>query len=146
MIRVWAMSVRLLKTALLAAAVVLPASAQARSEGPAGEAAERLADPANQIAVTAMLASLAKAMLDLEVGPLARAAADATGDPDLRDVPPDARLRDLAGPDADRMEEKIARGTPRMMGSMAGVAEALDRMTPQLRAMARQMKDALPAR
>jgi hypothetical protein len=140
------MSVRLLKTALLSAALVLPTAAQARAEGPAGDVAERLADPATQIAVTAMLASLAKAMLDLEVGPLARSAGEATGDPDLRDIPPDARLRDLAGPDADRMEEKIARNTPRMMGSMAGMAEALDRMTPQLRAMARQMKDALPAR
>lgn len=140
------MSVRLLRTVMLAAALVLPASAQARSEGPAGKAAERLADPASQIAVTAMLASLAKAMLDLEIGPLARSAGEATGDPELRDMPPDARLRDLAGPDAERMEEKIARGTPRMMGSMAGMAEALDRMTPQLRAMARQMKDALPAR
>ena len=120
------------------------ASASARTQGEAGDVARRLNDPATQIAVTAVLASLAKSVLDMRVGELARSAGEAAGEPELRDVPPHARLRDLAGPDARRMERSIARETPRMMGRAGRMAGALDAMMPQLRDMAKQMKSALP--
>lgn len=137
---------RLLLAAACAAALALPAAAWAdeRPASRAGEIGRTLADPFTQIAVTAALAGLAEAMLDLRIGPLARAAGAAAGDPGLRELPPDARVRDMAGPDAGRLGQKIARETPRMMGAMAGMAGALDEMAPQLRDMARRIRDAVP--
>ncbi|MCK9541617.1 MAG: hypothetical protein M0R03_06250 [Novosphingobium sp.] len=140
------MTPRFALAALCAMGLVAPAAAQdgGRSQSRAAEIGKTLADPGAQIAVTAALAGLMEAVLDLKVGPLARAAGNASGDPELRDMPPDASLRDVAGPGGDRLQQKIARETPRMMASMAGMAGALDEMMPQLRAMARRMRDAIP--
>ena len=141
---------RSLIAALATTAMLAPVSLSAREpdqkqeQGGAAEVADCLHDPATQIAVTAMLATLSKSLLDLRVGDLARSAGDAAGDSNLRRIPPETRLRDLAGPDAERMERSIARGTPRMMGAMGNMADALDDMMPQLRAMARQMKTTIP--
>ncbi len=131
----------------LAAALLVPSAASARGEAaePANELAGRLADPATQIAVTAMLAAMSEALLDFRVGPFARAAGTASGDGGLADLPPDARLRDVAGPDAARMTETISRQTPRMMSSMAAMAGSLAEMMPRMKDMARRMRQSLPA-
>lgn len=140
------MSRSLMLAASLAAVALAPKAAIAREpqRSEAARAADRLNDPATQIAVTAVLANLTKQLLDVPVGDFARSIGDASGDPDLREVPPDARVRDMAGPDARRLERSIARGTPRMMGAMGRMSGAIDRMMPQLRAMAGEMKKALP--
>lgn len=128
--------------ACLAATALFPVHALAREDGGrAGEMAERLSDPATQIAVTAVLSTLAQSVLDMDLGPLSRAMDDAG----LRSgLPPDARVGDIAGPDAARAPEEIARRTPRMMSAMAGMAGALDEMMPQLRDIGQRMKDAIP--
>lgn len=129
--------------ACLAATALFPVQALARAEAGsgAGAMAERLSDPATQIAVTAMLSTLAQSVLDLDIGPLARAMEGAGVHSDL---PSDARVGDVVGPETARTPEEIARRTPRMMTAMAGMAGAVDEMMPQLRAMAERMRDAVP--
>jgi hypothetical protein len=135
-----------LRSSLLAASLVAvalaPVPAMARAKTPA-DAAKVLSDPKMQIAVTAALASMAEAMLDLKVGPFMKAMDTATGKEDS-DVPADATLRDIAGPQADDLSENIARKAPQMMGAMAGMAGAMDEMLPQLKEMGKRMKDAMP--
>jgi len=130
----------------LAAALLAPSAATARSESaePPSDLAARLADPATQIAVTAMLAAMSEALLDFRVGPFARAVGTAGGDAGLADLPPDARLRDVAGPDAARVTERISRQTPRMMSAAAAMAGRMAEMTPQLKEMAERMRKSLP--
>jgi hypothetical protein len=127
----------------LASAALLPGTALAQEEQ-VGRVVEELNDPANQLAMSAMLVAMSEALLDMDVAPLKKMAEATGADTPLRDLPPDARLRDLVGPDADRMQQDLARRTPEMMGRMAGMAGALGEMLPQLRAMADRMKDAMP--
>ena len=139
-----------LRTALIAACLagsaLVPAAAQARDarDGGLGEMAEKLSDPKMQLAVSAALVAMSEALMDIDVAPFMRAA-EAAGARDVgRDLPPDAKLRDLAGPRAGDMQAELARRTPAMMGAAAGMAGALEDMLPQLRAMAERMKDAVP--
>ena len=132
----------LLSAPVAAALICAPALAR---ETEAGDVARKLSDPANQIAATAVLAAMSEALLDLRVGPFMKALDSAGAGGDLADVPPDATVRDLAGKDAGRLTDGIARNTPRVMGAMAGMAQDLDAMLPQLRAMAERMRRSLPA-
>ncbi len=127
----------LLSGALVAAAIAAPAAAQDRHSG---RMAETLADPALQHSMSTAIAAMAEAMLDMPVAPFARAM-EAMGDPDARDIDPDATLADVAGPEARRMPREMARKLPRMMGAMGGMAGAMEAMLPQLEAMGRQMRD-----
>lgn len=127
----------------IAGAMLMPLSASAQ-EDRIGDAAETLSDPQAQLAASAALAAMAEAVLDIDIAPFARAVAAAGGGRAVRDLPPDARLRDLAGPDAERMPREIARNVPRAMGSASEMAGALEDMLPQLKDAARRMKDALP--
>jgi hypothetical protein len=139
----------------LAALVLTPVPALARDsdaerlpERGLSEVSGKLSDPAMQIAVAAALSGMSEALLDLKVEPFLRAVDGmggvAGGERRSRDLPPDARLRDIAGPKAADMPRELARETPRMMGAMAGMAGALQDMLPQLRAMGERMKDAVP--
>lgn len=117
----------------------------ARGEsGEIGEMAERLSDPATQLAVSAAVVAMTEALLQMRVEPFARAARAAGADGSLRDLPPDARVRDLAGPRAGHVQRDIARAVPKAMGATAGMAGAVEDMLPELRAAARRMKDSLP--
>ena len=142
-------SMMLASASALSLCIVAPASARGGgthgAEDEVGAVADRLSDPATQIAVTAALAAMTEALLDFRVGPFAKAVDEAGGGGHLRDVPADARVRDLAGPDADRLSGDIARKTPRMMNAMAGMADSLSAMMPQLRAMAERMRRSLPS-
>lgn len=133
----------ILLAAGVAAIALAPASAWAQDDR-ASEAADKLSDPQAQLAASAALAAMAEAVLNIDIAPFARAVAAAGGGGALRDLPPDARLRDLAGPQAERMPREIARTVPRAMGSAAEMAGALEDMLPQLKATARRMKDAIP--
>lgn len=125
---------------LTAAALValVPASAMARPVHGNSHVAERLTDPAVQARASAMAALMTEMVLDLKVGPLARAMGE-WGDPDLRRVPHDARLRDLAGPEARGLSRDIAREMPRAMGQMGRTAGAIEDMVPEFERMAREM-------
>jgi hypothetical protein len=126
----------------LAAASLAPAPALAR-DGRPGDTAEKLSDPQLQLAVAAALAAMSQSILDMNVEPFARAMR-AMGDEDARDLPPDARLGDLAGPGAQRLPGEVARKVPRAMGSAAEMAGAVEGMIPELERTARRLKDAIP--
>ena len=66
------------------------------------------------------------------------------GDDSVKDLPPDARLGDLAGPRAQALPHEVARNVPRVMGSAASMAGAVQEMLPELKRTARRVKDALP--
>lgn len=138
----------LLAACLAATALAaLPAAARepGEAEETADEVAERLRDPASQIAVAAVLSSMGEALLDMRIGPFVEAMDKAgVGSERTRDLPPDARLGDVAGHRAREMPEKIARETPRVMGAAAGMAGSLKAMVPELREIGRRMKDAIP--
>lgn len=138
-----------LTASALAASALTPTPALAR-DADAREldaVASKLSDPGAQMAVAAMLAGMSEAMLDLRIGPMVRAVENLPGadrDGRLRDIPADARLRDVAGLQAERMPAEIARATPMMMGAMAGMARAFGDMMPEFKRMAERMKDSMP--
>lgn len=100
--------------------------------------AERLSDPAFQQEISGTVAVMSEILLDLPIAPLAEAAAEMAGE-DPAEVDPDLTLRQLAGPDAERVPGEIAENLPRIMGSVAGVAEGFSAMLPALREMARRV-------
>lgn len=129
----------------LAAVVLAPLPAAARERSPRdsglGEMSARLADPAFQGSLAAMLTALSDALLDIKVAPLAKAA-EAMGDRNLaRRIGPDTTVRDMAGRDASRMQRDLGEKLPQAMTAMAGMTGAMEAMLPQLEAMARQMQD-----
>ena len=138
--------------AALAAPLLVASPALAQDE-PMGEMAAKMGDPEVQRAMAAALETMSEALLDVPVGPFAEAAramgktmGDAEEDEDLERLPPDATLRDLAGPEAERMPREMARRVPAMMGAMAGMAGMLEAMRPMLAAMAERMRDAAEGR
>lgn len=126
----------------LAATALAPAPALA-DERTIADFGQELSDPANQAAIAMTLAAMSEALLDFPIEPFTRAMETMDGG-SVRDLPPDARLRDLAGPRAERLPSDIARETPRMMGRAADMAGAVEAMLPEFEAMAKRMKDALP--
>lgn len=136
------MPIRSILLAFLVGAALAPAPAFAR-DTEIGDAAEKLSDPQMQLAVAAALAAVSQSILDMRIEPFARAMRS-MGDDSAGDLPPDARLGDLAGPGAGRMPSEIARNVPRAMGSAAEMAGAIEGMLPELENTARRLKDALP--
>ncbi len=138
------------RVAVLGAAVVaaaaLPVPALAR-EARTGQVVEALANPGTQQAMAGAMAAMTEALLDLKIGPLAKALDGMSGAAgsakSTRHIDPDATLGDLAGPEARRMPGEVARKLPQMMGAMAGMAGAMEAMLPQLEAMGEKMKDVM---
>lgn len=128
--------VSLLTAAALVA--IVPSSAMARPPHRESRAEQRLTDPVVQAKAATMAALMTEMVLDMKVGPLARAMGE-WGDPDLRHVPNDARLRDFAGPETRGLSRDIAREVPRAMGQMGRTAGAIEGMIPEFERMARQM-------
>lgn len=125
--------------AALAASTALTAiPAEARSRGPTRPAKE-LRDPYNQAKAAAAAAILSQTLLDVRVGPLARAMSD-LGDENARGIPYDARLGDVAGPEARVIPERLARAVPRAMAAAGDMAGAIDAMIPQIQAMSDQLR------
>jgi hypothetical protein len=108
-----------------------------------GDVAKRLSDPRTQAEVTVALTALSEALLNTRIEPIRKALA-AAGDDSMADLPPDARLRDLAGPGAQTLPGEIGHRVPRTMGKAAAMAGALEEMLPELKSTARRMRDALP--
>jgi hypothetical protein len=117
-----------------------PALARAPADPGLREASRQLGNPQTQQAVAAMLASLADAMLQIDVSPLAQAA-DAVGDKQAaKHLRKNKRIANLAGPEARHLPEDIRRKAPAMMTAMAGMASAMEAMLPELARVAQQMK------
>jgi len=127
-----------LATPSLAIAQDAPAEAP---EVALSEMSEKLADPQFQNQAAAIAQVFVGAMLDLEVGPLAKAMDAATGGEGPA-FDPDARLRDLA-PGADELPEQLSEKLPMAMNTMSAMAEGMHDMLPALRNMAERMRRAM---
>ena len=126
-----------------ALALATPAAVAAQEqpvETSASDLADRLSDPAEQERLAGMFAALGEIMLELPVGPMLEATTRAAGE-DAPDIDRDARLRDLAGPEAERLPEEISEKVPQVMGMMAGMAEGIETMRPLLEAWAETMRE-----
>jgi hypothetical protein len=132
-----------LSVACLTSLAAAPLPAMADDKGAQPDVARRLADPGTQAAVTVALTALSQALLDFKIGPISRAMG-ATGDNAAANLPPDARLRDLAGPEADKVPGEIGRRVPQAMGEAAGMVGALQDMLPELQASIDRVKAAIP--
>ncbi len=99
--------------------------------------AEKLADPHMQDGVAAMLGRMTQTMMNMPVGKFASAIEKAApgamkGNKRIRE---DATVADLAGRNADRLPDDIARGSKQMMGMMSGFAAAFATMIPEFEKM-----------
>ncbi|PLK26885.1 hypothetical protein [Novosphingobium sp. TH158] len=126
----------------MALSALVPSVASARPERDDPRIAEKLSDPMLQAQVSSMVALISEMVMDMKVGPLARAMGE-WGDKSMRDIPDDARLRDLAGPEMRDMPRQVAREMPRAMNSMGRAAGALEEMLPEFDRMADQMRRAI---
>lgn len=131
-------------SALALTAALTPFAAQARPRSDLAHSeldrvAGQLSDPANQAKASAVAAIFTQMLLDLRVGPLARAMGE-MGDGDARYIPEDATLGDLAGPEARDAPRQMAREVPHAMRAMGSMTGAFDAMIPQLQDMAEQMR------
>lgn len=135
-----------LAAACASAIALTPVPALARDEaapeGKAAEVAARLNDPLTQYAVAGAISAASKALLEMPVAPMVEAVEKATGR--VGDLPPNARLGDLAGLDHARLRNKIVTQVPRAMKAMGAMASAAQAMAPELERMARTMRDSLP--
>ena len=132
---------------IIAAAFVIaaPLPAAAQDVAPdAQELTERLSDPELQERMAQMAGILAETLMDMPVGPMVEAMAEVSDDIERPDIAPDARVRDLVGPDADGATAEIAEKLPQMLDAMAGMAGAMETMMPHLREMAARLSQELP--
>lgn len=128
----------------LGALMLTPTAAIAHDRA-SPEIAGKLADPGTQVAATAALAAMSDALLDLPITPFVRAIRGMGDNEAGTDLPADARVRDLAGPEADCLPEEIGRRVPQAMSATADVMVVLREMLPRLRAMGDRLRDAIPA-
>jgi hypothetical protein len=104
--------------------------------------ADKLADPRMQDGVAAMLGRMTQTMMNMPVGKFAAAiekAAPGTmkGKKRIRE---DATVADLAGRNADRLPDDIAKGSKQMMGMMSGFAAAFATMIPEFEKMGEELE------
>lgn len=127
------------------AASLLPLSAPASAamdNDAADRTLEALGDPARQEALAKSLGVMAEVMLDLPLAPFLAPLAEAAGEK-ADAIDPDTTLRSMA-PGASDIPRQIEKELPRAMGALAGMGGAIEALLPQLRAMAGQVRDALP--
>ena len=139
---------RALIAACLVSTALSPALAHASEpgdfdSGQVHDMSQELRDPMNQAKVAGTLSALTGALLSMDVAPLTRAMDPLDGGRLSRDLPPDATLGDIAGPDVRDLPYDIARKTPEAMSRMAGMLGAVEELRPQLKAMRRRLKDTL---
>jgi hypothetical protein len=117
-------------------AAPLPALASSQTDS---RLAQTLSDRSTQRSVAIALGAMSEVVLNLRLAPLARAIEAAEGgDPDA--VDPQVRLRDFAGPKAERIPYEMSRRVPALMGAAGEMAGAVDTAAPALRAMAEAMR------
>lgn len=131
----------LLTGAAFAVAMPMPALSQ---ENRAGEIARQLDDPLTQYMVAGAIAAMSKNLLEMNIEPIVRAVETVGGGSTVDDLPRDARLGDLIGPEAEDVPGEVMHRVPRMMGVAAGMAAAVEEMLPELEAMTERMKATLP--
>ncbi|HEY0959250.1 MAG TPA: hypothetical protein VGE05_08250 [Novosphingobium sp.] len=123
--------------------VLAPAAAMAQERNPP-DIAEKFTDPGTQAAAAATLTAMSDALFDLPIAPFVRAMRSMGDDEAGKDLPSDARVRDLAKPEANRLSEEISRRVPQMMSTTSDIMGALREVLPQLRSMGGRLRDAIP--
>ncbi len=126
----------------LAVAALLPSAAVAQ-ESAAGDVAEKLKDPLTQYAAAGVLSAMSKAVLEMRVEPFAKAMERIAGRA-APDLPSDATVADLVGTSHAEVREELINRVPRTMEAMGDMAGSVDEMIPEIEAMAKKMKDAVP--
>jgi len=120
---------------LLALGAPLPAAA---ADNEMRGAVATLNDPAAQDRMAETVTAMVAALMQMQVGPLAKAVAQIDPESDAAYIPPDATLGEVAGRDPDyanRMGDDVRAGT-RMAGH---AASALAAYAPVLKDMARDL-------
>lgn len=120
---------------LLALAAPLPAAA---ADSQMRGAVATLNDPSAQDRMADTITALVGALMQMQVGPLAKAVAQVDPESDAAYIPPDATLGEVTGRDpeyAERMGDDVRAGT-RMAGH---AASALAAYAPVLKDMARDL-------
>lgn len=132
----WTPRLTLAALPLLVLVAPLPAHAADR---PMQGAAERLNDPVEQDRMADTVSAMVRALMQLNIGPLAEAVARVDPESDAAYIPPDATLGEVAGKDdpayAERIGDDVRAGT-RMAGH---AATALASYAPVLKDMARDL-------
>lgn len=127
----------------LALAACLPSPALAE-ENQADELARKLDDPVTQYMVAGALSAIIRQVLETPVEPFLRSMETAGAGMAVPDLPPDATLGDLAGPEAQRLPRQIVKRVPKLMDSLADMARAYGNALPEFKAMAKRLKDSVP--
>lgn len=107
-----------------------------------GALTEALSDPAMQEKLAIMMRAMTGMMMDMNVAPIARAAAEMAGE-DPEAIDPDTTLRELAGEEAEDMPARMQEELPEMMQRMAGMSGMFEQMLPLLREMAEGMGETM---
>lgn len=132
----------------LAALALAPVPAAARDTAD-DDLVGDLSDPRKQEALGNTMAAMMAVMLNIRAEPLVRAMERMGEHRAARNIPRDATLGDLAGPEARRMPEQVRRQVPAMMGAMGELAGMMQDLAPELEAIGkdfnRQMDEAAKA-
>ncbi len=124
----------------LAALLLTPTVAAAEpGDREMAAAVAALDNPRTADGLARIMAAATRALMQLRVGPIAEAVAEADPDSRAADVDPDATLGDMAGVDADRMADDVGDQTRRSAAMMGTMARTMATMAPVFRAMARDM-------
>lgn len=129
---------RWVMAAVPAALIILPAPAFA-ADRVLTQASETLADPARQDQIADAVTAMVDALMQINVGPIARAAGRMDPESPVNDIPDDATLGEVAGNDDPYLARRMgddARAGARMLGNMAATAAV---MAPVLKDMVRDM-------
>jgi hypothetical protein len=129
---------RLLAATSLMVLTAVPAAAQ-QADDRIADAAEMLADEDTQDRVSRAMQAMSRALLAMPVGQMAEAVREIDPDAPMADLPPDARVSDLMGDDAEDMPREMAAQSRVMMRMMSGMTRQFAVMAPVLRDMARDM-------
>ncbi|MDE1467503.1 hypothetical protein [Aurantiacibacter sp. D1-12] len=135
------MRLPILAAALATIAAPLPAMAQDTAPD-TSELREVLADPATIERASTMLGVMTDVMMEMPIGRMAEGMAEAI-DGEAPDIDPDARVRDMMGPEAEDMPRQMAERLPQMMEMMGVMAGVLEEAMPVLREAAERLPSEL---
>jgi hypothetical protein len=102
--------------------------------------ADKLSDPRMQDGVANMVGQLTERMMDLPVGKFAAAIERARPGTVKRGIRENTTVADLAGRDAERLPDDLAKGTRQAIGMMSGFAAAFASMLPEFEKLGREME------
>lgn len=124
---------------LLAVPTLCLAASATSAQSPAARIAEKMQDPATQKAMTAAVKAMAEAMLDIEMAPFRKAMEAAGGTKRAAEIDEHETVRDMAGPNAGKLPDEMAKRVPATMGAMGKMAGLFETMLPQMAEMAEDM-------